>query len=80
MMELVWTPEAIQDREGIYDYVESENPLAALALDELFSDKADLLVDHPYSGREGKRQVRKSWLSITITCWFTMWWGRRYGY
>lgn len=54
MMELAWTPEAIQDREGIYDYIESKNPLAALALDELFSDKADLLVDHPYSGREGK--------------------------
>ena len=36
MMELRWTPEAIQDREAIYDYIEADNPTAALALDELF--------------------------------------------
>lgn len=54
MMELVWTPEAIQDREDIYDYIEPENPLAALTIDGLFSDKAALLVDHPNSGRPGR--------------------------
>ncbi|MHA7917192.1 type II toxin-antitoxin system RelE/ParE family toxin [Alloalcanivorax xenomutans] len=52
-MELVWTPEAIQDRDDIYDYIESENPLAALRLDALFSDKAALLLDHPDGGRPG---------------------------
>jgi len=36
MMGLFWTPEAIQDREDIYDYIESDKPAAALALDELF--------------------------------------------
>lgn len=40
MMELLWTPEAIQDREDIYDYIEADNPAAALALDELLSEKA----------------------------------------
>lgn len=54
MIELVWTPEAIQDREDIYNYIELENPLAALTLDELFSDKAALLVDHPDSVRPGR--------------------------
>ncbi|MGS2742846.1 type II toxin-antitoxin system RelE/ParE family toxin [Halomonas sp. LS-001] len=54
MMELVWTPEAMQDREDIYDYIESENPLAALTLDELFSEKATILVNHPGSGRPGR--------------------------
>jgi plasmid stabilization system protein ParE len=34
MKELLWTPEAIHDREVIYDYIEADNPVAALALDE----------------------------------------------
>ena len=54
MMELVWTPEAIQDRDDIYDYIEADNPAAALALDELFSEKAAHLVEHPDLGRPGR--------------------------
>lgn len=53
-MELFWTPEATQDRDEIYDYIEVENPLAALALDELFSEKASCLMDHPDLGRLGR--------------------------
>ncbi len=34
-MELFWTPEAIQDREDIYEHIEADNPAAALALDAL---------------------------------------------
>lgn len=48
-MQLFWTPEAIQDREEIYNYIEANNPLAALALDELFSEKASYLTN-PNSG------------------------------
>lgn len=54
MMELFWTPEATQDREDIYDYIEADNPAAALALDELFAEKAGRLVDHPGLGRPGR--------------------------
>jgi len=54
MMELFWTPEAIQDRDEIYDHIEADNPAAALALDELFAEKADRLVDHPGLGRPGR--------------------------
>jgi len=54
MMELYWTPEAILDREAIYDYIEADNPIAALALDELFEKKADRLTDHPGLGRPGR--------------------------
>jgi len=32
MIELFWTPESIQDRDEIYDYIEADNPVAALAL------------------------------------------------
>lgn len=53
-MELYWTPEAIADRDSIYDYIEADNPAAALALDELFEEKAGRLTDHPRMGRTGK--------------------------
>ena len=54
MRELFWTPEAIQDRDEIYDHIEADNPTAALALDELFEEKASRLVDHPNLGKPGR--------------------------
>lgn len=54
MMELFWTPEAIQDRDEIYDYIEADNPAAALVLDDLFEEKAGRLVNHPEIGRPGR--------------------------
>jgi toxin ParE1/3/4 len=54
MMELFWTPEAINDRDAIYDYIEADNPTAALALDELFEEKAGRLLDLPGLGRPGR--------------------------
>lgn len=42
MRTLHWTPEA-----AIYDYIEADNPVAALALDALFEGKAGDLLDHP---------------------------------
>ena len=53
-MELFWTLEATDDRNEIYDYIEADNPVAALALDELFSEKANCLVHHPDIGRPGR--------------------------
>ena len=54
MMELRWTPEAIQDRETLFDHIEADNPVAALALDELLGERAARLVDHPELGRRGR--------------------------
>ncbi|WP_342778691.1 type II toxin-antitoxin system RelE/ParE family toxin [Phreatobacter stygius] len=51
---MFWTPEALDDRRAIYDYVEAANPSAALGLDELFSQKASGLLDHPGLGRPGR--------------------------
>ena len=53
-MRLLWTEEAIADRSDIFDYVEADNPAAALALDQLFSDKASRLIEHPMLGRTGR--------------------------
>ncbi|MCF7997400.1 MAG: type II toxin-antitoxin system RelE/ParE family toxin [Chromatiaceae bacterium] len=52
-MRVVWTPEALQDRREIWDYIASDNIAAAIKLDERFSDAAERLADHPKLGRSG---------------------------
>ena len=51
---LVWLQRAIQDRDAQLDYIAQDNPSAALALDELLSEKAARLIDHPQFGRPGR--------------------------
>lgn len=53
-MRLVWTRQAHADRKKIREYILQHAPAAALALDELFSEKASLLLDHPNLGRTGR--------------------------
>ena len=53
-MKLVWTRSAREDRKAIREYIAVDNPSAALDLDELLSDKAALLLDHPGLGRPGR--------------------------
>ncbi|WP_437358075.1 type II toxin-antitoxin system RelE/ParE family toxin [Inquilinus limosus] len=53
-MKLVWTRPANIDRKGIREYVARNNPAAALALDELFSEEAGRLADRPGMGRPGR--------------------------
>ncbi len=53
-MELFWTHEAIQNRLEIYDCIEADNPAAALALNELFSECANRLLSYPALGRPGR--------------------------
>ena len=48
------TPETVQDREQIYDYIEADNPIAALAFDELFEETAARLIDYPSLVRPGR--------------------------
>lgn len=55
-MKLVWTRPAREDRKVIREYIAADNPSAALALDELLSEKAARLVDHPGLGRPGRLQ------------------------
>jgi len=53
-MELLWTPEAVRDREDIYNYIEEDNPLAALSLDDLISERTAALQHYPRIGRSGR--------------------------
>jgi len=54
-LKVVWAPEAIKDREDIWDAiaVEAGNPRAAARMDELFGKAAAKLGDHPSIGRAG---------------------------
>lgn len=53
-MNVVWTPEAQQDREDIWDYIVENNPRAAAQMDELFSGTAAKLARYPQLGKSGK--------------------------
>ncbi|ARR57668.1 addiction module toxin RelE (plasmid) [Rhizorhabdus wittichii DC-6] len=54
MKSVYWTPEATQDRDDIYDWIEADNPAAAADLDELFEEKAAPLATHSALGRPGR--------------------------
>ena len=53
-MNVFWTPEAEQDRLDLWDSIAADKPSAALKMDELFSDCAARLAEHPLIGRPGK--------------------------
>lgn len=53
-MRVVWTPEALQDRIDVWDYIANHNPHAAIRMDELFSDAASRLANQPMLGKVGK--------------------------
>ena len=46
-MRVRWTPEAVQDRLAIWDYLVERNPGAAARMDTLFSKAAERLAAHP---------------------------------
>lgn len=54
IVKLVWTRPAAADRREIRAYIAHDNPSAALALDERFSEIAGCLIDHPLLGRVGR--------------------------
>ena len=53
-MNLYWTPEALDDRRDIYDYIEADSPRSALAMDEMLAEKAHRLLEYPGLGRIGR--------------------------
>jgi len=55
-VKLEWTEAALADRDQIFDFIEQENPPAAIRLDERFRDLAARLANHPLIGRPGRVQ------------------------
>jgi len=52
-VRVVWTLEAQQDRAEVWDYIAADNPRAAARMDEIFSDAAARLTQHPMLGKPG---------------------------
>jgi toxin ParE1/3/4 len=53
-VKVIWTASARDERAAIIAYIASDNPRAALRMDELFSDAAARLERYPRIGRPGK--------------------------
>jgi toxin ParE1/3/4 len=53
-MRLLWSPDAVADRTGIFDYFAAENPAAALATDAAIARHAKRLRRFPHLGRPGR--------------------------
>ncbi|PCE27975.1 addiction module toxin RelE [Paraburkholderia acidicola] len=53
-MKVVWTPEAEQDRDDVWEYIAADNAAAAARMDELFSDAAAQLEYFPELGGPGR--------------------------
>lgn len=62
VLRVLWTRLARTDRAEIRLYIERDNPAAALALDELFSEKVGLLAAHPGLGRPGRVSATREWV------------------
>lgn len=52
-MKVFWASAAEQDRADIIDYIGQDNPLAAIRMDELFTEAAGRLAEQPLLGKTG---------------------------
>ena len=55
-MKLRWSLDALSDRRAIYDYIDVDNPRAALELDTRISQAAQRLARFPNLGRPGRQE------------------------
>ncbi|WP_169682021.1 type II toxin-antitoxin system RelE/ParE family toxin [Rhizobium sp. 57MFTsu3.2] len=53
-MKLTWSAFALSDRDAIFTYIETDNPSAAVLIDERIVDATRRLIDFPVSGRIGR--------------------------
>ena len=65
-MRLEWSPFALEDRDSIFDYIEQDNPRAAVIMDERLHDQTKLLMQFPECGRPGRIEgTRELFISST---------------
>ncbi|WP_296742198.1 type II toxin-antitoxin system RelE/ParE family toxin [Mesorhizobium sp.] len=53
-MKIVWSVLALSDRDRIFSHIETDNPAAAIAVDERIAASTKRLRDFPESGRPGR--------------------------
>lgn len=61
-MKVVWTAQAERDRIDVWEYIAADDPIAAVRMDELFSESAARLRDHPELGRAGRVPGTREWI------------------
>jgi len=62
-MKLFWTRDAEEDRLHIWHYIAADNPLAAMVLDERFTEAAEKLAAQPYMGIAGETAGTREFLA-----------------
>jgi len=53
-VRLEWSPLAMDDRERIFDFIEQDDPRAAIAVDERIAMQVLVLLQYPEGGRPGR--------------------------
>jgi addiction module RelE/StbE family toxin len=53
-VKIEWSAWALADRHAIFDYIEADNPRAAVTVDQRISERVALLQRFPRSGRPGR--------------------------
>ena len=53
-MHLYWSAFALADRQAIFDFIEADNPRAAIAIDERIQTRVMGLARFPEMGRSGR--------------------------
>ena len=78
-MRLEWSAFAIEDRDGIFDYIEEDSPHAAVVVDDRIRMQVKQLLQFPETGRPGriegtrelvmaKRRISRPIASQAIPC------------
>ncbi|MDB5007949.1 MAG: plasmid stabilization system [Mucilaginibacter sp.] len=51
MVEIIWTPFALEDLQSIYDYIALDSPTYAIKFIDKLVDRVDILIENPESGK-----------------------------
>lgn len=61
MTQAVWSEEAVEDRQSIFDYIAEDNPSAAIVLDENLEKAVRQIEQFPGLGRTGRVADTREW-------------------
>jgi len=53
-MRLEWSVFALDDRNSIFDYIETDSPQAAIMVDDRIENQVENLLNFPHMGRVGR--------------------------
>jgi len=53
-VRIVWSLFAVEDRTGIFDYIEQDDPSTAINVDERIMEQTEKLTQFPELGRPGR--------------------------